>query len=251
MKKELLFCLVAAVAGCSGDDNNGNSAQDAATDGTTTDDATTGDDGATGDDVTAPKDGASGDASSSGGGDGGDAGAQADASDSGDAGSGEDASDSGPVDSGPTDGGADSGDDGGCPGTWFVAPAYPGALAVPDGGGAVVLHALGTGTQNYACTAATNDAGVTSYTWTLTGPTADLHDCHDAVIGHHFASEGGAGFPEWQTTDGTYVVGTKAASVTPDGGASVAWLLLHAVDAGGSGALSTVQYVQRLDTDGG
>jgi hypothetical protein len=83
-------------------------------------------------------------------------------------------------------------------------------------------------------------------------PSADLSDCNGAVIGHHFASEAGAGYPEWQTTDGTYVVGHKLAAFTPDGGAeSVPWLLLQQVSTGGAGTLSQTLYVQRLSTDGG
>jgi hypothetical protein len=141
--------------------------------------------------------------------------------------------------------------DGGCPSSWFVAPVVDTSIALPDGGGGVLLHAVGTGTQNYVCAAAIVDGG--SPAWTLVTPEANLTDCHDALIGHHFASEAGAGFPEWQTTDGTYVIGTKhLPTFTPDGGAgSIPWLLLHAVDAGGSGTLSMAQYIQRLNTDGG
>jgi hypothetical protein len=136
----------------------------------------------------------------------------------------------------------------GCPAAWLEAPVVDPTITVPTDGGAVVLHAAGSGTQNYSCTAATD--GGTS--WVLTGPTASLSDCTGALIGHHFASDAGSAFPEWQTVDGTYVVGHKLAAFTPDGGAaSVPWLLLQGVDHGGAGALSDVAYVQRLYTDGG
>jgi len=96
------------------------------------------------------------------------------------------------------------------------------------------------------------DGGPT-YTWTLVTPEANLTDCHANLIGHHFASEAGAAYPEWQTTDGTFVIGTKhLPTFTPDGGAgSIPWLLLTKVDAGGSGTLSMADYIQRLNTDGG
>ena len=114
-----------------------------------------------------------------------------------------------------------------------------------------VLHALGAGTQNYVCASSTNDAG-TTYAWTLVTPDATLSDCHASLIGHHFASEAGAGFPEWQTTDGTYVIGQKHVAFVPDGGAaSVPWLLLAAVDGGGTGTLRQTQFIERLNTDGG
>lgn len=139
--------------------------------------------------------------------------------------------------------------DGGCPSTWVVAPTVPASIDVPADGGGVLLHAAGAGTQNYACTAGT-DGGVS---WVFVGPQANLLDCNGNVIGQHFASDGGASSPEWITSsDGSYVVGHKVAAYTPGGGAaSVPWLLLQAVDHGGTGTLSQVAYVQRLDTDGG
>ncbi len=166
--------------------------------------------------------------------------------------------DTGTADTGaPTDAGtadADAGEepDGQCPSSWFVAPVTDPSIAVPDGGGGVLLHAIGTGTQNYMCKVNSTDAGA-PYTWQLVTPEANLTDCHNTVIGHHFASEGGANFPEWQTNDGTYVVGSKKAAFTPDGGStSIAWLLVAAVDGGGgSSVLSMTDYIQRLNTDGG
>jgi hypothetical protein len=141
--------------------------------------------------------------------------------------------------------------DAACPSSWFVAPAVDPTIAVPDGGGMVLLHAAGAGTQNYTCNESTVDGGAT-YTWTFVGPEADLSDCNATLIGHHFASDAGANAPEWQTTDGTYVIGSKLAAFTPDGGASsVPWLLLQGVGHGGSGTLSSAHYIQRVQTDGG
>lgn len=150
------------------------------------------------------------------------------------------------------DGGGDSGVDAGpCPATWLVAPTVD-AVLMPDGGaGSVELHAAASGTQDYQCLVATD--GGTAYGWVFTGPEADLHDCHGAVMGKHFAAGGDAGAPEWMTTaDSSFVIGKKIASETPDGGTSaVPWLLLQAVDHGGTGLLSKVTYVQRVNTAGG
>jgi hypothetical protein len=164
--------------------------------------------------------------------------------------------DSGSVDSATTQDSGETADsaapDGGgmdasCPASWWVAPVVNSVIEVPLDGGGVLLHAAGAGTQNYACTI--TDAGTI---WSLTGPAATLSDCNGTLIGHHFASEAGANYPEWQTTDGTYVVGDKIGHFTPDGGAeSVPWLLLQEVSTSGSGTLSQVAYVQRLFTDGG
>ncbi len=141
--------------------------------------------------------------------------------------------------------------DAGCPSNWTVAPVADPSIAVPVGGSGVLLHAVGVGTQNYACSQVTSDAG-TSYAWVFTGPQASLNDCNASLVGHHFASDGGAAAPEWQTLDGTYVIGKKNAAFTPDGGAgSVPWLLLQGVAHGGSGTLAQTAYIQRLNTDGG
>jgi hypothetical protein len=166
----------------------------------------------------------------------------------------------------------DSSTDGGCPASWTIAPVTQPTIAVPDGGGGVLLHASGSGTQNYECTAtavdagtpdagedaAADDAGVLdaapteTYAWTFVGPQATLSDCNATLIGHHFASEAGASEPEWQTTDGTYVIGKKIDSLTIDGGNAIPWLLLEALShGGGTGTLSEVSFVQRLNTTGG
>jgi hypothetical protein len=184
--------------------------------------------------------------SSSNGGGGGGGGGNDASSDTGGGG------DSSAHDSSATDSGGDveQGDasDGGCPSAWLVAPTVPASIDVPADGGGVLLHAAAAGTQNYACTQGT-DGGIS---WVFVGPQADLSDCNGTLIGHHYASEAGAGYPEWITIDGTYVVGHKVAAYTPDGGSgSVPWLLLQAVDHGGTGTLSQVAYIQRLDTDGG
>ncbi len=124
-----------------------------------------------------------------------------------------------------------------------------------DASTTVFLRASGAGTQNYTCEATEVDGG-TSYGWTFVGPQAALTDCNAMVVAQHFASEAGAGFPEWQAIDGTYVIGQKQQAYTPDGGSgSVPWLLLGVVSSGGSGdaggTLSGAQYIERLHTDGG
>jgi hypothetical protein len=160
---------------------------------------------------------------------------------------GADARDAGDSGSLPDGAGGDDASDASCPTGWLELPADD--PFVLDAGVSVILHAGGSGTQDYACLP-TTDGG---YGWTLTGPDASLGDCNGVVIGHHFASAGGAGYPEWQTLDGTYVIGHKVTGTTPDGGAgSVAWLVLQAVDAGGgTGTLKNVQYIERLHTNGG
>ncbi len=160
----------------------------------------------------------------------------------------------GGMDSSAPDSAADAGgdalaDDGACPGDWLDTTSLDPSI-VPDAG-SVILHAAGSGTQNYECEAVTTD-GAVSYAWVFVGPRANLDDCHATLIGQHFASEAGAAAPEWQTLDGTYVIGSKKVAFTPDGGAgSVPWLLLQATSHGGTGTLSNADWVSRAHTDGG
>jgi hypothetical protein len=95
--------------------------------------------------------------------------------------------------------------------------------------------------------------GGSDYAWVFTGPQADLEDCAMAKIGKHFASDGGPTAPEWMMlSDGTYVIGQKLVSETPDGGSgAIPWLLLQAVGHGGPGALAMADYIQRVHTTGG
>jgi hypothetical protein len=137
--------------------------------------------------------------------------------------------------------------DAACPMSWSIQPTVDPTIAVPPDGGSVLLHAIGTGTQNYACEPG-SDGGLG---WTFVGPQADLSDCHGNVIGHHFASEAGAAAPEWMLlADGSYAIGQKVAAF--DGGAaSIPWLLLRVASDSDAGTLRATTYVQRIDTDGG
>jgi hypothetical protein len=149
--------------------------------------------------------------------------------------------------------------DAACPTSWTVAPETVPLIAVPDGGGGVLLHATGAGTQDYTCTATAADAGADggdsglAYAWVFVGPEAVLSDCNTAPIGHHFASEAGASQPEWMTTsDDSYVIAKKVnAGYTPDGGTAIPWLLLQALSNSDGGTLGQVTYVQRLNTTAG
>jgi hypothetical protein len=138
-----------------------------------------------------------------------------------------------------------------CPSSWTLAPSVDPTIAIPDGGGAVLMRGAATGTQSYTCTAQKSDGG-TTYAWVFVGPEATLADCKSTLVANHFASDAGAAAPAWQSADGTYVIGKKLAAFTPDGGGSaVPWLLLQTTAHGGSGVLGGARYVQRLNTTGG
>jgi hypothetical protein len=160
-----------------------------------------------------------------------------------------DANDASPMDAA---GDANDAGDGGCAPAWTELPTIPadaGILLPPDGGPLppLLLHFAGSGTQNYTC-----EAAASSYAWTLTGPTATLADCHGTVVGDHFASDGGAKFPEWMTTaDQSFVVGEKENNGFQPDPTAVAWLLLPEFNVGGAGTISQTVWVQRLFTTGG
>jgi hypothetical protein len=158
----------------------------------------------------------------------------------------------------PGDSGGDAAD-GSCPSTWFTPPTVDPSITPPvDGGpeaGAVFLHGAGVGTQNYMCEcpdagsdADGGEAGACA--WTLVAPAANLSDCNGVVFAVHSAPTGST-HPMWTSTDGSDVVGHKLAAFDA-GAASIPGLLLEAASYGDAGGvMNEVQYVQRLDTDGG
>jgi hypothetical protein len=115
----------------------------------------------------------------------------------------------------------------------------PAALAVPaEQQLAFQLHARGA--QLYGCQAGSSGA----FAWALVAPDAQLFDDNGQLAGKHYAG------PTWESIDGSSVVAAKVASADGAAGA-VPWLLLRAAAHSADGVLSTVSYVQRIDTDGG
>ena len=104
----------------------------------------------------------------------------------------------------------------------------------------VVLQARGDGVQIYACTAGNDGAK-----WVLKGPDAKLLDAAGKTIGSHFAG------PTWKLEDGSQVQGELMASQPAPQANSVAWLLLRSKPGTATGALATVAFVRRTETQGG
>ena len=119
-------------------------------------------------------------------------------------------------------------------------PAVPENLRVPEGQ-RFLLRAVARGAQIYTCKAKATDPA--AFEWALKAPEAELFDEGGARIGHH------SGGPTWEALDGSRVVG-EVEQRSPAQNA-VPWLLLHARSHEGTGTLAAVQYIQRLDTDGG
>lgn len=118
-------------------------------------------------------------------------------------------------------------------------PALPDpSLAVPEGNRlAFVLDAVGV--QIYAC-----QASGTAYAWVFQAPEATLFDHRGRNAGTHYAG------PTWQSRDLSKVTAARVAGFTPDPSAIPA-LLLQANGHEGTGMMTPVTFIQRLETTGG
>jgi hypothetical protein len=114
----------------------------------------------------------------------------------------------------------------------------PEALAAP--GETVVLTAHAEGMQTYECKAGTDGR----LAWAFREPVATLVADHK-IVGRHFAG------PTWLLSGGSAVVGKVAASTPGATANDIAWLKLDVVSRSGSGMLSNVTTVQRINTVGG
>jgi hypothetical protein len=81
--------------------------------------------------------------------------------------------------------------------------------------------------------------------WTLKAPEAELFDEQGKSIGKHF------GGPTWQLNDGSQVTGKMAAKVDAPDPKAIPWLLVTVTGNSGSGALSGVTSIQRVNTVAG
>ena len=114
----------------------------------------------------------------------------------------------------------------------------PGAIAAP--GETVVLSAHAEGAQVYECKAGTDG----KLGWAFREPIATLL-ADGKTIGRHYAG------PNWEHIDGSAVVG-KAVGNAPGAAADdIPWLKLQVTSSRGSGVLTGVATVQRINTKGG
>ena len=114
----------------------------------------------------------------------------------------------------------------------------PEAIAAP--GGTVVLSVHAEGAQVYECKAGADGKPG----WAFREPIATLL-ADGKTVGRHYAG------PNWEHSDGSAVVG-KAVGNAPGANASdIPWLKLDVASRRGSGILSDVTTVQRINTIGG
>jgi hypothetical protein len=119
-------------------------------------------------------------------------------------------------------------------------PTVPDSIQAPAGE-ELVFMARASGVQIYVCRPDAEGKPA----WTQKAPEAELFDEQGKVIGKHF------GGPTWQLNDGSQVTGKMAAKVDAPHPKAIPWLLLTVTGHSGSGKLSGVTSIQRINTVAG
>src|SRR6267378_5837585 len=114
----------------------------------------------------------------------------------------------------------------------------PDAIAAP--GETVVLSVRAEGAQVYECKAGPDGKP----SWAFREPIATLL-LDGRTVGRHYAG------PSWEHSDGSAVVGKAVGSVPAATPNDIPWLKLEVISRRGSGILSGVTTVQRINTQGG
>ena len=119
-----------------------------------------------------------------------------------------------------------------------VTAQEPAAIAAPGETIVATLHAEGA--QVYECKAG-NDGKLA---WAFREPIATLV-LDGKTVGRHYAG------PNWEHADGSAVVGKAVGNAPGKSAGDIPWLKLEVTAHRGSGALSGVTTVQRINTAGG
>jgi len=114
----------------------------------------------------------------------------------------------------------------------------PDAIAAKGETAAATFHAEGA--QVYECKAGADG----KLAWAFREPIATLL-LDGKTVGRHYAG------PTWEHTDGSAVVAKAAGNAPAPDGKSIPWLKLEVTASRGSGTLSGVTTVQRINTVGG
>jgi Protein of unknown function (DUF3455) len=114
----------------------------------------------------------------------------------------------------------------------------PPALAAPGESAVVTLHAEGA--QVYECKTGSDG----KLAWAFREPIATLL-LDGKTVGRHYAG------PNWEHVDGSAVVGKVVANAPGKTASDIPWLKLEVTAHRGSGLLSGVTTVQRINTVGG
>jgi hypothetical protein len=118
------------------------------------------------------------------------------------------------------------------------AAPLPEAIAAPGTTTVLTLHAEGA--QIYECKA----GGDGKLAWAFREPIATLL-LDGKTVGRHYAG------PSWEYSDGSAITGKGVARAPGATAGDVAWLKLDVASHRGSGVLTDVTTVQRINTQGG
>ncbi len=119
-----------------------------------------------------------------------------------------------------------------------VAAQVPNVIAAPDATKILEVHAEGA--QIYECKAGKDGKLI----WQFREPIAALM-LDGKTIGRHYLG------PAWELTDGSAVTGKVTAHAPGATAKDIPWLKLDASSHRGTGQLSGVTTIQRIDTTGG
>jgi hypothetical protein len=114
----------------------------------------------------------------------------------------------------------------------------PDAIAAP--GTTIVLSVHAEGAQVYECKVGADG----KQAWAFREPIATLF-ADGKTIGRHYAG------PNWEASDGSAVVGKAIGNAPGATAGDIPWLKLEVASSRGSGVLSGVTTVQRINTSGG
>jgi hypothetical protein len=103
-----------------------------------------------------------------------------------------------------------------------------------------LFSAHAKGDQIYTCKSTSGH-----YAWVLKQPDAKLFDEHGQPVASHYAG------PTWESNDHSAVTGKMVAAAASPDRKSIPWLLLSAVNHTGTGVMTPVSSIQRLNTQGG
>lgn len=124
----------------------------------------------------------------------------------------------------------------------FKQDTLPETVKVPSGN-KVSMETVGIGEITYECREKANAAG--QYEWVFVGPKAILNDRSGKQVGKYYGPPA-----TWESNDGSKVTATQLA-VAPSGPGNIAFQLVKANPAMGSGAMFGVSYIQRVAIKGG
>lgn len=124
----------------------------------------------------------------------------------------------------------------------YSQASLPAAVQVPAGN-KVAMETVGVGEITYQCNAKKDMAG--QFEWVFVGPDAKLNDRSGKQVGKYYGPPA-----TWESMDGSKLTATQVA-VAPAAAGSIPLQLVKANPAMGTGAMTGVTFIQRVNTMGG